>query len=180
VAGSSPIAAAPVGSRRSPIDGRGGVVAGRRRNDADPDLGVLAGRLLFAVQTELFTTLAERGFDDLLPRHGAVLAYLHPDGVRATELARLSGRHKQAVGKALDELEELGYVERRPDPADRRAKLVHPTERGLRQIEAADSIMARIHERHARRLGAQAFDGFMSVLRDVAEHQRTAVRDLQA
>src|SRR3954447_19224393 len=91
--------------------------------DTNADLGVLAGRLLFAVQNELFSTLAAKGFDDLHPRHGAVLAYIEAAGVRATELARLSGQHKQVVGTVIDELEALGYVERRPDPADRRAKL---------------------------------------------------------
>src|SRR5215472_15831262 len=100
------------------------------RNRTNPDLGVLAGRLLFAIQQELFTTLAAQGFGDLHPRHGAVLAYIDVDGVRATELSRLSGQHKQVIGTMIDELEALGYVHRVPDPADRRAKLVCPTDRG--------------------------------------------------
>src|SRR3954462_11801491 len=106
----------------------------RERQEWNPDLGVLASRLLFSLQEELFEELAEAGYDDLHPRHGAVLAYLDEDGIRATELARLSGRHKQIVGRLVDELEELGYVDRRPDPADRRAKLVVPTGRGLGQM----------------------------------------------
>ncbi|MFJ2645627.1 MarR family winged helix-turn-helix transcriptional regulator [Streptomyces sp. NPDC087420] len=142
------------------------------RNRRDPDLGVLAGRLLFAVQRELFATLAAQGFADLHPRHGAVLAYLDAGGVRATELSRLSGQHKQVIGTMIDELEGLGYVERRPDPADRRAKLISPTERGLSQMRAADRIMADIQERHARRVGREAFAGFKAILVDVTEHQR--------
>jgi DNA-binding MarR family transcriptional regulator len=51
-----------------------------------------------------------------------VLAYLQKDGVHATELAQFSGQHKQVIGKVVDELEELGYVRREPDPADRRAR----------------------------------------------------------
>src|SRR3954452_25288481 len=125
------------------------------RNQTNPDLGVLSGRLLFAVQKELFATLADKGFDDLHPRHGAVLAYLDPDGVRATELSRLSGQHKQVIGTLVDELERLGYVVRNPDPADRRAKLVCPTERGLDQARTADKLMNAIQERHARRLGRE-------------------------
>jgi DNA-binding MarR family transcriptional regulator len=142
------------------------------RNRTNPDLGVLAGRLLFAVQNELFTSLAAEGFDDIQPRHGAVLAYLDVDGTRATELARLSGQHKQVVGSLVDELENLGYVRRRPDPADRRAKLVCPTDKGLEQMRAAERIMAGIQERHAHRLGPDAFDQFKKVLMDVVEHQR--------
>lgn len=71
-------------------EGEGQVVSRAERIKSNPDLGVLAGQLLFAVQRELFSTLAELGFDDLHPRHGAVLAYLEEDGVRATELSRLS------------------------------------------------------------------------------------------
>lgn len=143
-----------------------------KRNATDPDLGVLAGRLLFAVRHELFDALAAKGFDDLHPRHGAVMAYLDPGGVRATELSRLSGQHKQVIGTIADELEALGYVARRPDPDDRRAKLICPTERGLAQMRAADRIMAAIQARHARRLGSDTYARFKSVLMDVTEHQR--------
>jgi DNA-binding MarR family transcriptional regulator len=144
------------------------------RNKSNPDLGVLAGRLLFAVQNELFTALAAKGFDDLHPRHGAVMAYLDPEGVRATELSRLSGQHKQVIGTLVDELERLGYVVRHPDPADRRAKLVCPTARGLDQMRTADKIMSTLQDRHARRLGRDEFAQFKATLMDVTEHQRLA------
>ena len=148
------------------------MVTRAERNATDPDLGVLAGRLLFAVQREMFTTLAEQGFDDLKPRHGAVLAYLDPEGVRATDLSRLSGQYKQNIGTLIDELEALGYVERRPDPSDRRAKLICPTGRGLAQMKAADAIMADIQQRHARRLGEQDYGRFKSLLINITVHQR--------
>jgi DNA-binding MarR family transcriptional regulator len=140
--------------------------------ERDPDLGVLAARLLFAVQRELFATLAAEGFGDLRYRHGAVLAHLDADGVRATDLSRRSGQHKQVVGTMVDELTALGYVERRPDPSDRRAKLVCPTTRGLAQMAAARRIMAAIETRHARRLGREAFGQFKAAFVDVADHQR--------
>jgi DNA-binding MarR family transcriptional regulator len=146
---------------------------GERRDEAT-DLGVLAGRLLFSVQGELFRRLHQEGFDDIAPRHGAVLAYLHVDGIRATELARRSGQHKQVVGKNVDELEALGYVERRPDPADRRAKLLVPTARGRAEMETADAIMAEIGERHRDFLGAKAYDRFLADFRAVVEHQRAS------
>ncbi|PRY40626.1 MarR family winged helix-turn-helix transcriptional regulator [Umezawaea tangerina] len=142
------------------------------RPDSPPDLGVLAGRLLSAVQRDLFATLAEKGFADLQPRHGTVLAHLRREGVRATDLSRASGVHKQVIGTVVDELERLGYVERRPDPADRRAKLIVPTGRGLDQMRAADTFMTAMERRHARRLGPDAYARFKALLDDVAEHQR--------
>ena len=141
-------------------------------HNRDTDLGVLSGRLLFAVQDELFTRLHDNGFDDIVPRHGAVLAYLRYEGVRATDLARLSGQLKQVVGVIVDDLETLGYVERKPDPADRRAKLIVPTRRGRAQMKTATSIMADITARHAAELGAEEFDRFLTSFRSVVERQR--------
>ncbi len=92
--------------------------------------------------------------------------------MRATELSRLSGRHKQVIGMLIDELEHLGYVERRPDPADRRATLVSPTPRG----QAETRILTTIQERHARRLGRETWAVFNAALIDVTRHQRNRPR----
>ena len=146
---------------------------GSRRHD---DLGVLSGRLLFSVQDELFRRLHEAGFSDIVPRHGVVLAYLRHEGVRATDLAKSSGQLKQVVGVIVDDLETLGYVERIPDPADRRAKLIVPTRRGRRQMKVADSIMADISDRHAAYLGADEFQRFLAAFRKVVEHQRASTK----
>jgi DNA-binding MarR family transcriptional regulator len=149
----------------------------RERQEWNPDLGVLASRLLFSLQEELFEELAAAGYDDLHPRHGAVLAYLDEDGVRATELARLSGRHKQIIGRLINELEELGYVERRPDPQDRRAKLIFPTERGLEQVQLGDQIVADIEARHAKEVGSKTYAQFRDVLRGVVA-RRTQFKEV--
>lgn len=145
-------------------------------NRSDVDLGVLSGRLLFAVQDELFARLHDAGFSDIVPRHGVVLAYLRPEGVRATDLAKSSGQLKQVVGVIVDDLERLGYVERKPEPADRRAKLIVPTRRGRKQMETADRIIADIAARHAGVLGAKEFARFIADFRKVVEHQRAVAR----
>jgi DNA-binding MarR family transcriptional regulator len=137
------------------------------RQQWNPDLGVLSSRLLLTLQEELFERLAAAGYDDLHPRHAALLSYLDEDGVRASELARLTGRHKQVVGRLVDELEELGYVERRPDPLDRRAKLVVPTKRGLEQMRVGDEVVAEIERRHAEAVGLRTYAEFRNVLRSI-------------
>jgi DNA-binding MarR family transcriptional regulator len=138
------------------------------------DLGVLSAQVLFALQKELFRRLAEQGHPGLRPRHGAVLAYLDAEGTRATELASRSGQHKQVIGTLVDELTALGYVERRPDPQDRRAKLVAPTERGLDQIRRSRAILADIESGHAADVGPEAYAAFKAVLQRVAARQREA------
>lgn len=144
------------------------------RKQTSPDLGVLAGRVLFALQKELFETTAEQGHPKVRPRHGAVLAYLDEEGSRATDLAAQSGQHKQVIGTLVDELVELGYVERRPDPGDRRAKLVVPTPLGLDAMSRSDAIVAAIERRLAGQLGEQAYADFKSTFQRLTELQREA------
>lgn len=144
--------------------------------EASPDLGILSSRLLFAVQDELFENLAVQGHPGLRPRHGAVLAYLDEEGSRATELAHRSGQHKQVVGKLVDELEALGYVERRPDPTDRRAKLVVPTARGLDEMTRSDAILASIDARLAATVGADAYETFKHTFEQLTTDQRARSR----
>jgi DNA-binding MarR family transcriptional regulator len=132
-------------------------------------LGILAARLLFAVQDELYARLEEAGHDRLTRLHGAVIAYLDEEGTRPTELARRSGRHKQVIGRIVDELEELGYVERRPERADRRAKLVVPTKRGLEVMRLSDEIIRDIERRQVAALGKEKFDDFRRTLRAVVD-----------
>jgi DNA-binding MarR family transcriptional regulator len=140
--------------------------------DEGPDLGMLTGQLMRAIQEELFRTLAEQGHPEVSPRHGAVLAFLDPGGVRATDLSARSGQHKQIVGTITDELTRLGYVTRRPDPADRRAKLIVPTDRALDEIAKARAIIAAVEQRYAEALGADRYAAFKATLQQLTRHQR--------
>ena len=101
------------------------------------------------------------------PRHGAILAYLDEAGATPTELARMSAHHKQLIGRLLDELEDLGYVERRLNPADRRSKLVVLTDRGRDEQAQADRILGEIEARLARKIGEDRYARFRSLLRDL-------------
>jgi DNA-binding MarR family transcriptional regulator len=139
------------------------------RSGRAADLGMLATRLLFGLQSELFRRSAEEGFGDLRPRHGAVTAYLDENGLRQNDLVRLSGRNKQTIGAILDELEEMGYVSRVTDPADRRAKLIVPTERGRRLMQVSDGIVADIEKKYTAMVGRDAYGQFFRTLSAITE-----------
>ena len=51
------------------------------------------------------------------PSHSAVFAQISPEGSRLTDLAAGAGITPQSMGALVDELVELGYVERRAGPA---------------------------------------------------------------
>ncbi|GAA2831857.1 MarR family winged helix-turn-helix transcriptional regulator [Crossiella cryophila] len=148
-----------------------------QRKEDDPDLGILAGNILFGVQREMFRSLAEQGHPELRPRHGAVLAYLDENGSRATDLARQSGQHKQVIGTLVDELVALGYLRREPDPNDRRAKLILPTERGLDEMRRGDQIMAEIEARHRAEVGEQEYAAFKRCMTRIARLHRSSAED---
>ncbi|GAA2213037.1 MarR family winged helix-turn-helix transcriptional regulator [Nonomuraea monospora] len=142
-----------------------------QRKQEEPDLGVLSSRTLFSLQRELFTKLSEQGHPEVRPRHGAVLAYLDEEGSRATDLAAQSGQHKQVIGTLVDELVALGYVERQPDPADRRAKLIVPTAKGLDHMAKSDAVLAEMEAAHAKAVGEEAYAAFKRVFTLVVRRQ---------
>ena len=98
------------------------------------------------------------------PSHSAVFAQIKMEGSRLTDLARGANITPQAMGELVDELEELGYVERRPDPTDRRAKLIMLTERGKACIAAGISTIEGIEERITETIGARGHTQLRSLL----------------
>jgi DNA-binding MarR family transcriptional regulator len=61
----------------------------------------------------------------------------------------------RAMGERVDELEHLGYVVRRPDPSDRRAKLITLTKKGqacIATINVDEELTDRLGERGHRQL----------------------------
>ena len=106
-----------------------------------------------SVLTEFRQDLEEAGYADIRPTHGCVFRFVRDDGMRLTELARLAGMTKQSVGELVDDLVDLGYVERIPDPEDRRAKLICLTDRGVEAQRVGFGLLADVEERWAERFG---------------------------
>ncbi|MFE3035601.1 MarR family winged helix-turn-helix transcriptional regulator [Streptomyces canus] len=82
-----------------------------------------------------------RGFE-ARPAWGFAFTRLAPDGATVTELAVHLGVTKQAASQLVDEIVRKGYAERRPHPADARARLVVLTERGWACTRAAEEAAA--------------------------------------
>ena len=109
------------------------------------------------VQRRMLEALHERGFDDLDAAHLSVFQYPGPEGARPSELAARLRISKQALNYLLGELERLGYLERRPDPDDRRSKRVAITRRGAAAIGVIREAVGEMESEWARRLGAERF-----------------------
>jgi DNA-binding MarR family transcriptional regulator len=127
-----------------------------RPSRAEPvpsNLGVLL-REPFRLGNELLhRRLAERGHPDVRPPHGNVFQFLDDEGTRVSALAQRAQITKQSMAELVAHLERHGYVERVPDPADRRAKLVRATPRGQEVYAVARQVVAEIERDWTRRLG---------------------------
>jgi DNA-binding MarR family transcriptional regulator len=123
---------------------------------------------------QLHRRLAERGYADIRHAHGCVFRYVDWEGVRLTDLAELAGHSKQAVGEFVADLEAMGYVERVPDPADRRAKIIRLTPRGMEAKEAALEIFAAIEREWAERIGEKRVEALRDALERLYELERSA------
>lgn len=116
---------------------------------------------------ELHAELARRGHPDMRPAHGFALQAIGLDGATATEAGRRLGISKQAAGKTVERLEELGYVARSGDDADRRRKLVRLTPRGIEALSFSAMIFEDIRARWAAELGIDRLDSMEGALREI-------------
>jgi DNA-binding MarR family transcriptional regulator len=128
-----------------------------------PLIALVSG-LRDAISSELYDRLHGLGFADIRPAHGCVFSNIDEQGARLTGLAERSGLTKQSVGEAVADLEQLGFVERVPDPEDGRAKIIRLTPHGADALAAAARIFEDIEERFAGEVGRERFDEFRETL----------------
>ena len=79
-------------------------------------------------------------------------------------LAAAIGADKTRIIRTLDELQDDGYIERRPDPDDRRMRLLAITEAGRRVKDAAQKEIQRGEERWLGELTVEERRTFLRVL----------------
>ncbi|MGW6277133.1 MarR family winged helix-turn-helix transcriptional regulator [Kribbella sp. NPDC055071] len=128
-----------------------------------PDFGIL---LVLADQEfvrGLREHLAGLGFDDQGRSDGFVLRTLGAAPTTISSLAERLEITKQGASQLADDMERRGYVERRPDPTDARARLLHLTPRG----EAALAAARKFHQAYERKLRTRFGDGTINAMRDV-------------
>ncbi len=87
------------------------------------------------------------------PKHSAVFAQISLDGSRLTELARRANMTPQSMAELVDELVDMGYVVRQPDPSDGRAKLIVLTKRGRDAVAAGRRTIDGLEEQVTATLG---------------------------
>ena len=96
-------------------------------NPYPPAIGVLLRLLYQAYSLEIQSALRAAGHEDINPAAANVFTFLTTEGATVSELANFSHVRKQTMAQTVEQLERSGYVERHPNPSDRRSQLVFLT-----------------------------------------------------
>jgi DNA-binding MarR family transcriptional regulator len=138
----------------------------RRRPE---NLGILLREPFRLASEQLHERFAERGHPEVRAPHGNVLQYLDDSGTRVSVLAQRAQITKQSMAELVEHLERHGYVERVPDPEDRRAKLVRATGRGEEVYAIAREFVAELEADWTRRLGKTKMSQLRRLLEELNE-----------
>jgi DNA-binding MarR family transcriptional regulator len=122
-------------------------------------IGQILVRLLHRFRMELFAQNEKvSAFPGIRFSHLSIWGNVGTEGIRLTDLADRANLSMAACSELVNELEDLGYVERRPDPSDGRAKLIFPSGEGRQLLDAAGREVAALEQRWRRMLPAGEFD----------------------
>jgi DNA-binding MarR family transcriptional regulator len=144
-----------------------------------PPVGALLREPALMVRHEVMKDLYDAGIDDVLPAHLGVFQHLGPDGQRPGVLAMRARTSKQAMNHLLHQLESSGYIRRDSHPDDRRARVVHLTERGRFAHSVIQQTTARLEREWQQALGEDMYGGLSNALdrlQDVLANQLTSHR----
>jgi DNA-binding MarR family transcriptional regulator len=118
-----------------------------------PDLAAMIAPLVRELMAAELPVLKAHGLS--MWGYSVLLALDHYSSVRTqAALAEAIGADKTRIIPTLDELQDKGYIERTPDPDDRRVRLLAITESGRAVKDAAQQEIQRGEERWLGKLSA--------------------------
>jgi DNA-binding MarR family transcriptional regulator len=110
------------------------------------------------LSSNIYRDVLAAGVTDLRPAHGNAMEMLAiEDGLRLTDIAARAGMAPQSMGELIDDLVAKGYLERREDLEDRRAKRIYLTQKGRATAEASRIAVRSVEHLLSDRLGAARY-----------------------
>ena len=139
--------------------------------------GLLVSILNREINDAVQAALDAGGFGDIRRAHGIVFEVLDAAGSRVTDMAQRARMTKQSMGELVSYLEGRGYLRRKTDPSDRRAKLVVLTRRGAQAVAVARVGLGELESAWERSLGERRARMLRSALSQLcAEFAREHIR----
>ena len=106
-------------------------------------------------RSHIYDRIQELGYTELNPAHLNLFRTEGLDGRRPGELTSELYLSKQSVNDLLRDLEDMGYIRREVDPADRRGRIIRLTPEGRdledRVYEAARDVERKLEKAFGRK-----------------------------
>jgi DNA-binding MarR family transcriptional regulator len=133
------------------------------RSGADLAQLLLGGFRILADQAT--AELTARGYEEIRPAQEFALQAILSGADNASDLGRRMSVTKQAAAKTIAALEELNYVAREPDPADKRRMRLYVTAHGLAMLREGEEIFDKLREQWEKQVGPGALSQVETTLR---------------
>ncbi|HET6508306.1 MAG TPA: MarR family transcriptional regulator [Baekduia sp.] len=121
-----------------------------------PDLVLLVAGAYSAMTERLERELAARGIAGMRPSYGFVIRAVAAEEPTVGRLAELLGVTKQSASTLVDDMLRAGFLERAPDPADRRRVRLSLSARGEAVRASALATSERLEAELAAALSVRA------------------------
>ena len=89
------------------------------------------------------------------------------EGTPSTQLGPNMGMESTSLSRSLNKLEDLGVIERKPDPIDKRKSIIHITEAGLKSREIAKNVVLEFNNKVFAKCNDEELSGFFNVLKKI-------------
>lgn len=116
----------------------------------------------------------ERIMEERLSPHGmtvqhfaVMMTVLETDGLSQTEIGERFGMAAYAISRAIDHLENGGFLERRAHPTSRRTHTINATQQGRRLRKSLYAIVREVNDDLAAPLSANQRNDFRKLLEKV-------------
>ena len=89
------------------------------------------------------------------------------EGTPSTQLGPNMGMESTSLSRSLNKLEDLGVIERKPDPDDKRKSIIHITEAGLKSREIAKNVVLEFNNKVFAKCNDEELSVFFNVLKKI-------------
>lgn len=131
------------------------------------ELGLLVARLARVWRRKADQTLSAHGLSEATAHPLLILSRAGRENVRQGVLADEMGLEGPSVVRLIDLLAAEGLVERREDPTDRRAKILHMTPLGEAKADEIKRVMRRLRAELMKSISPEELATTFDVLRRI-------------
>ena len=120
-----------------------------------------------SLTARVIAELAEKGHPGVTATHEFALRAIDRGAADAAALGRELGVSRQAAAKTIEALEEMGYLQRTPDPRDARRKRLVVTARGYDMSSTGGAAFDALRAQWAAAIGTEQVKVIEAALRDL-------------